>query len=74
MGKDIRHRLYKGHPKGEHVELHVGQTFSYIHAFRDCLKDYTIQEGVVFDRIKNERLRIIALCALGNCAWCMHQF
>lgn len=67
IGKEIRHRLYKGRPEGEHVELHVRQIFSSIHAFRICLKDYAIQEGVILNRVKNERIRITTICALPNC-------
>lgn len=72
MGKEVRHRLYKGQPEGKQVNLHIGQTFTSIHTFRDCLKKYVILECVVLNRIKNEKFRVTALCTLPNCYYRIH--
>lgn len=72
MASAIRHRMYRGPSHGEQVKFEIGQTFSSVKAFRIYLKEYAIQEGVIINRIKNEKLRVTTTCALPNCQWRIH--
>ncbi|KAJ4977962.1 hypothetical protein NE237_008742 [Protea cynaroides] len=56
----------------EKIELHVGLCFNTVDEFRLTLKECNIQEGTDILRVKNDRDRVIAVCASDGCQWRIH--
>ncbi|WOL17335.1 hypothetical protein Cni_G26126 [Canna indica] len=54
------------------VQLEKGLPFLDVNEFREALQDYTIQEGFEIQRIKNEKARVTARCAINGCTWRIH--
>ncbi|WOL16958.1 hypothetical protein Cni_G25746 [Canna indica] len=54
------------------VQLENGLLFLDVNEFREALQDYTIQEGFEIQRIKNEKARVTARCAINGCTWRIH--
>ncbi|KAF7844335.1 uncharacterized protein G2W53_001240 [Senna tora] len=46
--------------------------FVHVNEFRKVLRDYIIQENFDIIRIKNEKARVIAICASDGCPWRIH--
>ena len=60
------------HPEpGGKIILEKGLLFENVHKFREVLKDYTIQEGFILVRDKNEKSRVTCHCAAIGCHLCM---
>ncbi|TXG69948.1 hypothetical protein EZV62_004883 [Acer yangbiense] len=49
-----------------------GQTFANKEVMRDIFKEYVVQEGVVLDRIKNDKQRQTYQCNASSCLWRAH--
>ena len=46
--------------------------FDNVHKFREVLKDYTIQEGFILVKDKNEKSKVTCHCAAIGCPWRVH--
>ena len=53
-------------------EFEFGQTFVDVHAFRVALRDYRVKGGYQFNKIKNDKTRMIVECAWEGCKWRLH--
>ncbi|KAK1576311.1 hypothetical protein Q3G72_012828 [Acer saccharum] len=49
-----------------------GQTFANKEVMRDIFREYAMQEGVVLDRIKNDKQRQTYQCNAAGCPWRAH--
>ncbi|KAK2973758.1 hypothetical protein RJ640_029769 [Escallonia rubra] len=47
----------------------VGQCFSSHTEFKDAVKEYAMNEGVLISWKKNEKARVRAICNKGSCPW-----
>ncbi|TXG46980.1 hypothetical protein EZV62_026274 [Acer yangbiense] len=69
-------RLMKGNPfkkiVGGHIEFEVGQTHDNVYSLRALLKDYAIQEGFNFKKMKNDNNRLTYECKKEGCPWRLH--
>ncbi|KAK1559551.1 hypothetical protein Q3G72_015658 [Acer saccharum] len=54
------------------IQFHIGQTFDNKEHMRNVFKDYAIQEGVVLDRVKNDKVRQTYKCAADGYPWRAH--
>ncbi|KAL0444554.1 UNVERIFIED_CONTAM: hypothetical protein Slati_2178100 [Sesamum latifolium] len=54
------------------IKLEQGMVFTDVVAFRDALREYIIQEGFKIMRLRNERVRVTAHCAVKDCPWRAH--
>ena len=59
-------KIYEESRKGK-ITLEKGMLFASVDAFREDLKEYVIQEGFEIVRIRNERIRITAMCSSHGC-------
>ncbi|KAL0296061.1 UNVERIFIED_CONTAM: hypothetical protein Sradi_6658200 [Sesamum radiatum] len=57
---------------GDKIKLEKGMVFTDVVAFRDALREYVIQEGFKIMRLRNERVRVTAHCAVKDCPWRVH--
>ncbi|KAL0434473.1 UNVERIFIED_CONTAM: hypothetical protein Slati_2781600 [Sesamum latifolium] len=57
---------------GDKIKLEQGMIFTDIVAFRDALMEYVIQEGFKIMKLRNERVRVIAHCAVKDYPWRVH--
>ncbi|KAL0016111.1 hypothetical protein SO802_003180 [Lithocarpus litseifolius] len=51
------------------VSLEKGMLFRDVYEFRAALRDYVIGEGVEIVRLKNEKIRVCAICTDLSCNW-----
>ncbi|XP_042482641.1 uncharacterized protein LOC122063048 [Macadamia integrifolia] len=54
------------------VKIEDGMIFDDVDHFRNELKEFAIQEGFQLLRLKNERTRVIYVCAEDGCEWRIH--
>ena len=64
-------KIYEGPSEGK-IALKRGMLFANVVAFREVLTNYVIQEGFEIVKVRNERTRIIAICAGRGCEWYLH--
>ncbi|KAK2644428.1 hypothetical protein Ddye_019623 [Dipteronia dyeriana] len=57
---------------GSDILFQVGDTHIVGKSLRALLRDYAIQEGIMFDRVKNEPTRLTYLCKGEGCPWRIH--
>ncbi|XP_052113691.1 uncharacterized protein LOC107473343 [Arachis duranensis] len=56
----------------EKISLKKFMIFVDVHEFRSVLRDYIIQENFDIIRVKNEKVRVSAICASEGCPWRIH--
>ncbi|KAH7550623.1 hypothetical protein JRO89_XS13G0233500 [Xanthoceras sorbifolium] len=54
------------------IHLEVDQLYRNMRHFRQVIFDYSVQEGFMLNRIKNESMRITCGCATQGCPWRVH--
>ncbi|KAK0597529.1 hypothetical protein LWI29_026215 [Acer saccharum] len=57
---------------GNEIKFFVGQTFANKEVMRDIFREYAVQEGVVLNRIKNDKQRQTYQCNAAGCPWRAH--
>ncbi|KAK3224180.1 hypothetical protein Dsin_011205 [Dipteronia sinensis] len=57
---------------GSDIQFQVGDTHNSVKSLRAVLRDYVVQEGIMFDRVKNEPTRLTYLCKGEGCPWRIH--
>ncbi|KAI8546673.1 hypothetical protein RHMOL_Rhmol07G0137800 [Rhododendron molle] len=51
----------------------VGQVFTGgVRDFRRSLQRYAIENGFMYDLVKNDKYRVTAKCSISSCGWCVH--
>ncbi|KAI8523561.1 hypothetical protein RHMOL_Rhmol13G0083900 [Rhododendron molle] len=51
----------------------VGQVFiGGVRDFRRSLQRYAIENGFMYDLVKNDKYRVTAKCSISSCGWCVH--
>nr|XP_027118313.1 uncharacterized protein LOC113735512 [Coffea arabica] len=67
----LRATIFTYNPR-EDIEFEKNMLFTNVDAFRPALKDYAIQKGFPIVRLKNEKKRCTAKCAVESCPWRIH--
>ena len=69
-------KLVKGNPFKRMVDgiisFQISQIFNSKEHMREIFKEYTIQEGIVLKRVKNDRVRQTYRCTGDDCEWRAH--
>ncbi|TXG57121.1 hypothetical protein EZV62_018434 [Acer yangbiense] len=69
-------KLIDGNPfkkiTGGEIEFKVGETHDSVYTLRALLIDYAIQEGINFDKVKNDNDRLTYRCKWKGCPWRIH--
>ncbi|TXG47739.1 hypothetical protein EZV62_027033 [Acer yangbiense] len=68
-------KLLRGVPfkkDGNEINFFVGQTFANKEVMKDIFREYAVQEGVVLNRIKNDKQRQTYQCNAAGCPWRAH--
>ncbi|KAK2644584.1 hypothetical protein Ddye_019779 [Dipteronia dyeriana] len=58
--------------EGNEIKFSVGQTFTTKEVMIDIFREYAVHEGVVLDRIKNDKQRQTYQCNAAGCPWRAH--
>lgn len=54
------------------IMLKEGLIFDNVNHFKDILARYTIQEGINLKKLKNDKVRVTAMCNNNDCSWRIH--
>ncbi|KAK2655425.1 hypothetical protein Ddye_008477 [Dipteronia dyeriana] len=57
---------------GVAIKFEVGQTHNTVDSLRDLLREYAIQEGINFDKVKNDKNKLTFKCKAHRCPSKIH--
>ena len=69
--KGIKGKLFNG-VVDNNFEFECGQLFRDVKHIREVLLDYEVLGGYGISRLKNDKLRLTAICANPECKWRLH--